>query len=546
MNIARRILRIAARIIIGIFAFYLILTLILIPLASPWLIRSQASKILKATVKLRSVQFNPFLLRLTVKGLEILDSNKQSMVGFEKFWADVSFISLLKKSYRVESLGLDGLKVNLVLAGNGSINLLELAPKEAVKPAEVKGPANKNAATEAKPLPVVVIDLITMSNGSVRFTDQSVSPNFTTFLNGMSLNVTGFSTSPDSEAKISFRSRLDEQGDISNEAIIKPFASPLALEMVFKLNSYALGVLTPYVGKYTGHKVKDGKLDLSMNYRIADNQLKASHKILVQRFDFGDRVESKDALNLPFGFALALLEDSRGQINISVPVSGDMSKPDFHLFQLIGRVFRNFFFKIITKPFSILGSMMGEGESSSEELGYIRFLPGKSDLAETEKAKLLLIIKALNERSMLRLEVSGTYDPVVDWKVMKTDVLNHDFSVLMKESKRPESWVYQELYQRRFGIQSLWRLTKSYRSKGGLYDDIKMNEEIKRQLVEDKQGNKIALKALAEARSQVIYDFMIAAGFDAKRISIGEPREGQGNADFVPLELTLAVLDDAS
>ncbi|MBN1913209.1 MAG: DUF748 domain-containing protein [Candidatus Omnitrophica bacterium] len=561
MGVLRKIFKAAAKIIAGIFVFYLLLSLVIIPLIAPWIAGSQATKILKHPVRVRLIILNPFLLRLTVKGLNIQDADKQAMVGFDRFWADLSFISLLEKKYRVESIGLEGLKVNAALGKDGNINLLGLIPQDEIKPAAPKEnpaqPQSVNPATEQKPgvstasgtgalpLPLVVIDLITVKNGAIRFSDLSVEPNFTTSLNNINLQVTNLSTNPEAEAKISFQAKLDDKGVMSSEALVKPFASPLAFENVFKLNDYALGVLTPYVAKFVGHKVKSGKLDLSMDYRAADNRLKASHKVLVQSFDFGDKVESKDALNLPFGLALALLEDSRNRIDISLPVSGDMSKPDFHYFHLIGQVLRNFFFKLVTKPFAFLGSLVGS-ESGSEEFGYVRFAPGQAELSPAEKEKLSSIVKLLLERPKILLEIKGSYDPLVDWRAIKTDVFNNDFRILKEESKRPESWVYQELYQRRFGIRDLWRLTKSYRSKEGVYDEEKLNAEIKRQLIGEGNADKAALFALAEARAKVIYDFVIAAGFEVKRVSIGEAHECQASAGFVPLELALTVYDNSS
>jgi len=383
-----------------------------------------------------------------------------------------------------------------------------------------------------------------MDNGSFSFTDLSVKPPFMTTLSRMNLRITGLSTNPDAEAKISFQGKLDDLGVISTETSVKPLAVPIAFEAVFKLNGYALQVLTPYVAKFTGHKVKEGSLSLSMDYRVANNQLKASHKLLVQSFNFGDKVESKDALNLPFGLALALLEDAQDRIDITLPVTGDMSKPEFHYFHLIGQVLRNFFFKLVTKPFAFLGSLAG-AEGGSEELGYVRFLPGQSGLSETETGKLNILIKALKERPKLLLEVKGSYDPAVDWKAIKEDVLDKDYRALRKESKRQEYWVYQELYQRRFGIRDLWKLTGSYRSKGGVYDEEKIIAEIKRQLVSEGSASKVALEALAASRAKAIYDFIIAAGFDSRRVSIGEVRECQASTGFVPLELALTVFDSS-
>ncbi|MFH1062286.1 MAG: DUF748 domain-containing protein [Candidatus Omnitrophota bacterium] len=545
----KKTLKIIAKVILGIFLFYLCLSLVLIPLICPWLIKSQVSKLISHKVIVCSVKFNPFLLRLSVKGLEILDSNKQIIVGFDKFWLDISFISLLQKKYHIESLGINGLKVNIVLSGEGNINLLELVPKQTEKsqsqqPAPAQNGNIPEAGTDKSlPLPLVRVDSISMNKGSICFIDKSVNPDFVTALSNMTLRIVNLSTSPDAQAKVSFQAKIDDQGTITDETLIKPFAIPFSFETVFKLNDYVLQVLTPYVGKYTGHAAKSGKLNITMEYRIEDNKLDAKHKILVQGFDFGDKVESKDALNLPFGLALALLEDSQNRINISLPVDGDMNSPDFHYFKLVGQVARNFFFKIVTKPFSFLVSLVGS-ENSAEEFGYVNFLPGGTDLSDGEKEKLKLIVSALKERPNLTLVVKECYDPVADWRAIKTEVFENNFLLMRKESKRSDNWIYEQIYEHRFGAFALRKLIKAYRLKAGGYDFNKINQEIKRQMIEDGAADKSALKALAAERAKAADDFIIAQGFEPKRISIGLVQENQASAGFVPLELELKVFDN--
>ena len=156
------------------------------------------------------------------------------------------------------------------------------------------------------PLPVVIIDTIDLHQGQVHFMDKTIKPDFSTTVSAIELHITNVTTDPNAEAKVKFHADLDEKGRISSEMIIKPLAQPLDVETTFSVNDYALGVLTPYVGKYTGRELKDGKLDLQVDYNIGGNKLTASHKLLIQRFEFGKSVESKDALHLPFGLAVAL------------------------------------------------------------------------------------------------------------------------------------------------------------------------------------------------------------------------------------------------
>jgi len=562
MNLFKKTLKISAKIILGIFIFYLLLTLFLIPLICPGIIKSQATKLIKHEVGVRSVSFNPFLWKLKIKDFSVFDSNHKLMIGFDKFWIDVSFIGLLKKKYHVESLGLSGIKVNIVLLDDGNINLLGLIPPKKEITREKASADNSqlqkdhnvshqnNLMSESdnektEKLPLVIVDLISIDNSLISFTDQTVNPFFLTSLSAMDLKVANLSTLPDCQAKITFKAKLDEKGIIVDEALVSPFAIPISLENVFKLNDYVLQVLTPYVGKYTGRSASGGKLNLSMEYRIADNKLDAKHKILIKGFDFGDKVESKDALNLPFGLALGLLEDAQNRINISLPVDGDISSPDFHYLKLVGQVARNFFFKIVTKPFSFLVSLVGS-EGSSEEYGYINFLPGKHELTEAEKEKLNMLVQALNERPRILLAVNIGYDPVADWRAIKTEIFESNFNVHRKETTRSDDWIYEQMYKRRFGMIALWNITKKYKSENGKYDFAKINQEIKRQLIGDGAWDKVALEALGEKRAKIVCDFIIAAGMAPDRISIGVVKTNQASAGFVPVELEIKVFDDSA
>jgi outer membrane protein OmpA-like peptidoglycan-associated protein len=304
-----------------------------------------------------------------------------------------------------------------------------------------------------------------------------------------------------------------------------------------------LKVLTPYVGKYTGRGVKDGKLDLKMDYRISGNKISARHKVLVQRFDFGQKVESKDALPLPFGLAVALLEDPQGRIDISLPVKGDMNQPEFQYFHLLGQVIKNFFLKLVTSPLMSLVSMMGS-DSGTEELGYVSFGPGKSELVEPAKEKLKVILSALKQRPKLALEINGTYDPDADWKTIKTEAFDHEFKIKRANSVRTDFRLIEDMYKIHFGLHSYWRFARDYKAKGHTEDEFKI--EMRRQIIEQGQPDKKALEELARARAKSVYDFIIAAGFEGSRASIGSSRPTQSSIGEIPLEFTLIVFGDSN
>jgi len=552
MNVIKRILRVLAKIAVGLFVFYLFLAWIVVPVGGKWGIQSQGAKALHHPVKVRSVWFNPFLLRVSLNGLEIRDSQDQLMAGFDHFSVDLSALALFKKLYRVESVILDGLNVRAVLASDGTINLLEGMPLDSAKAAQEEKTADSSGKQQdqgdkessetatSETLPDAVIDRLVVKAGTISFTDQSVDPPFETSLKKINIEVTGLSTDPAAQAKVTFSAQLDEKGEIVCETQLALFQQPLQVETSFALKNYVMNVLTPYVGKFAGREVSSGKLDLKVNYRIADNTISAQHKLLIQRFDFGQKVESEQALKLPFGLVIGLLEDPQGKINISLPVKGDLSEPDFEYWPLLGKVVRNFFVKLVTKPFTFLASMIG-AESGVEDLGAVRFKPGSAELPDEEKEKLNVLVQGLRERPRLTLKVNGSHDPESDWEAIRRQMFFDSYQALRAESERVEFEVLQQLYQRRFGLRALWALVKEYREKHGADHEAKLNEEFRSQLIEHAPADKVALDVLAQTRAQIVYDAILGAGFDKERLSVGANRTVQSSLGWVPLEFTLTV-----
>ncbi len=544
----KKVLRILGRAMIGLVALYLFAAWVAVPVAGKWIVPGQARKITGQTVKIRSVFFNPFLLRLSVNGLQIKDGQDKVMAGFDRLSVDVSALGLLKNVTWVESVVLDGMTVDAVLEPDGKINLLKLIPapaeggKSAPSAEEQKQMEEAQQPNRSEDLPTFKVNEISVTNGTVRFEDRTVTPEFKTVLSKIDIQIKDVSSDPEVRTDITFSARLDKKGAVFCEARTYPLKDPIDIEAGFSLNDYAMTVLSPYTGKFTGRELADGKMDLKLNYRIADNTITAGHDLLIQRFDFGKKVQSKDALNLPLGLVVGLLEDPQGRIKISLPVTGDLNDPDFKYLPFLGQVIRNFFIKLATKPFSFLASMIA-ADSGVEDLGYVNFAPGSSELSPEEKAKLKTLAKGLKERPRLTLKINGAYDPDADWEEIRKQVFLDEYKELRAESEKPEVEVMHQLYQRRFGLRALWDLVNGYEQKypeGGFEKELEA--DIRHQLIEHAPADKLALDVLAQTRANAVRDAILEDDVDdADRVSVGASKAVQSSMGKVPLEMTLTV-----
>ena len=91
---------------------------------------------------------------------------------------------------------------------------------------------------------------------------------------------------------------------------------------------------------------------------------------MLNQVELGEKVESPDALDLPLELAIAILKDSKGVIDIGLPVSGDLDDPQFDYGAVIGKAVGNLLGGIVTAPFRALGALFGG--SGDKQLGVDR------------------------------------------------------------------------------------------------------------------------------------------------------------------------------
>lgn len=77
---------------------------------------------------------------------------------------------------------------------------------------------------------------------------------------------------------------------------------------------------------------------------------------------------------------------------------------------------KNLIVKIVTSPFAALGALSGGGE----ELRYLDFEPGVSEIGPENAEKMDKLATILFERPGLSLDVQGTADPQWDREALRS------------------------------------------------------------------------------------------------------------------------------
>ncbi|MBD3640457.1 MAG: DUF748 domain-containing protein [Marinobacter sp.] len=310
-----------------------------------------------------------------------------------------------------------------IVRGTDAVHNVERIPVSgAGAPADTGADQAEDSGNE-QPSFIFRIGELAIENGSVAYTDRTLSPAFTTSFDELSGSVIGISNIPPQQGKVSLKGRVGQVGDLDFQGTLGTLGTDDVSDLTLTMANLSLPELSPYFGRYLGYGVDSGKLNLDLDYEIAGSRIDASNVVLMDRLQLGQAVASEEAVNAPVKLGLALLRDRDGVIEVDLPISGDLSDPEFSVGQVVMRAFVNLLVKAAASPFSMLGSIAEMAGLTGEDLGQVSFVPGSVELAEGEAAKLSALADALRERPDLLLNVRGAVSPETDGLALLRDEL---------------------------------------------------------------------------------------------------------------------------
>lgn len=329
---------------------------------------------------------------------------------------------LAKNALNIEQISFDKPYAKVLIAKDRHTNIGEIVRQNGQADQQAKSPLSAEPqsgqqiatsgkqATQADSSMKLDIGRVKIVDGSAYFADYSLTPNFASGIESLQGYIDHLSSTPGTKAKIDLKGMVDKYAPLTLSGEVNPLIDPPYLDLDFVLNSAELTSVNPYSGTYVGYYIDKGQLSLNVNYLLENNQLKGSNHVLVDQLTLGKASNSDLATNLPISLAIALLQDSKGVIDLGVDISGDINNPDFSFGSIIVKALGNIITKAVTAPFSLLANLIG----SDEELDRVQFVPGSAELSPEEQKRLNKLAKALQDRPKLSVSVVGAIDPQQD------------------------------------------------------------------------------------------------------------------------------------
>ena len=461
--------------------------------AKPFLEADLSSGEMSANAELHYAKDIKADAKLSVKDIRLDDKNKEKLIAFKSL--DVDKISLFKDNLEITGVALNSPFIKAHLSKEREFNLSKIVKEDKNKAQNEQKAESKKVASKKDDELNFSIKNFSLNNGEVDFSDASLFMPFATKISNLNGKLTDIDKKRPSSGE--FKGVVGKNGFSQITAKLFPFELKQNTDIKLDFKDIDLIDITPYSGQFLGYKIKKGKLNLNLNYSVVDSKLNGSNLINFDTLTLGEKVDSKDAVNLPLSLAISILSDQNNQINIDLPVEGNLDDPDFKYGGVIWAAVKKLFADITLAPFRFLGNALGLG---GKDLSSIDFLAGSSELISSEAPKIADFIKLTTAKPMMKLSITPTYSEI-DVLYFKEKKLDQKINQIIASSGKDYITV----------LNSLVPNAKDKSDKALREEAIKAIEVDKEKLVE-----------LANERANAVKEALIKARLETGRININD------------------------
>jgi len=495
-----------------------------------------------------AISSNLNLANLNIETLK----NRRKILGWDSLIINDAKHSLKNQNTEISGVILNQPYVDFAIDKAGNTTVQEVLVEKPASNETQTTHSDADKDTEKSNIPPLSIASITINNATGKFSDQSLPLPFNTTFSELNGNVTTIDSQSTEPSTIAMKGRIDEYGLMKVNGALTPFNPQQQTHIDLAFKNVDVPNLSPYSIKFAGRTIEKGRLNLDLGYQIKNGQLQGSNTVEIQKLTLGKRIDQPGALDLPLDLAVALLKDGKGNIEVNLPVAGDMNNPQFGYGKVVGQALKRLITSIVSSPFRLLAKLAG---NDSENFDEIHFYPGSSEITPPEQEKLKLLQKALEQRPMLKLLIGGVYTPETDTSALQEEQFKTlEITTFGKDklaSLARTSAQYRKFIEQRYlethtpddlkDVEQKNTHSTQQNTKPEL-DALAYVTELREKLIRQQSIDPPLLTSLARHRAENIQNFLSSTGLNTEtRVEITEVKavKPEKDAKVIALKLKL-------
>lgn len=241
---------------------------------------------------------------------------------------------------------------------------------------------------------------VAIHNGNVIYKDYTLEDKFVYDLENLEMKSGRIDSRADS---VSFDvSCLTNRSGLLNAHLAFDPRDYMNMSINYSIDKMRISDFNPYSKFYVAHAFVEGLLFYYSTNSIHNGQLKSTNVMSIKKIEVSRKIQGMGLFDLPLKLAIAILRDPKGNINLDIPVEGDLNDPKYKLGKAIWQIVKNLIIKAATAPFNLLAHAFGANE---EDLKYVRFDFLQQQFDSRQMKSIDLIARALTEKPELKVKL---------------------------------------------------------------------------------------------------------------------------------------------
>ncbi|MGH7133784.1 MAG: DUF748 domain-containing protein, partial [Phycisphaerales bacterium] len=239
----------------GLFAAWVLIGFLGVPLiVKKWIVPKIGQR-LNGSIAVRECSFNPFTWRLVLRGAAVTDAAGTKVLAAEEIDANIEPLrTIFRTGWHASWARADGPYVRAELSPDGKLNIVEL-----IKP-------DPDPSPPIERIPRVVVDDVIVRAGEVRLADRTPGRPVDLAWTGLAFTLTGVDTRPDHDNRYRLEASNSEGEKLAWTGGFQ--VNPLSSDGQVTIEGLGLARFDPYVDLHARAKLVDGRLNAKATYQF--------------------------------------------------------------------------------------------------------------------------------------------------------------------------------------------------------------------------------------------------------------------------------------
>jgi len=381
---------------------------------------------------------------VAINNFKMTDLNDKEFLSAKSIKSDLEKIDYSNSNYVLNTLEISD-SYSFFQLDSISNNFFRIFKLDNPEPEEGTADVSENIP-EAKLF--YAINNLIVTNGELDYTDNLTGQPFNYHLSEIKID----SDDIESTSKwidIYSTMLLNNRGTLKANLGINP-NNYLNSTLDISVEKFLLSDLNIYTNYYMGHSILAGDMYYNSKSKLVDGKIESENKLLVKNATLENTKEG--LYSLPLKFAFFLLTDKNGDINLDIPVSGDLNDPEVSVGKIVWQSFKNIIGKTVAAPVNFLVGLVGGDPKDLEEIkfNYTDSIPSEKHYKQFDN-----LIKLEQKKAELKINLTYYVDRDLQSEALAKAQIGALFKKKTKKDYNDKEEDFKKFVYQKAGTDSL-------------------------------------------------------------------------------------------